>query len=46
MNAEQREAVVQRVADAARQLLTSGYGGLDIAVPELDETWTLSRDSS
>jgi hypothetical protein len=42
----ERERILAAVRNAAYHLLASGQQGTDVEVPELDETWTISRDQS
>jgi hypothetical protein len=44
MNAPDREAIVERVAVAVVKMLASGVEGEIVPVPELGETWTISRE--
>ena len=46
MTPEEREAVLMRAYEAAALLLRSGSQGTDFEVPELGETWTISREPS
>jgi hypothetical protein len=44
--AEQNAAITARVAMKAAEMLAFGYQGGTVEVPELDETWTISREPS
>jgi hypothetical protein len=46
MTAEERQTVVRRVADEAARMLAAGWQGTTVVVPELGETWTISRETS
>jgi len=46
MSPEKIAAIAKRVADAAAELLSSGDEGTTVEVPELGETWTISREPS
>lgn len=46
MNAEQEAAITARVALKAAEMLAFGYEGATVEVPELGETWTISREPS
>ena len=43
MNAELEAAITARVALKAAEMLAFGYEGTTVEVPELGETWTISR---
>jgi hypothetical protein len=46
MTSEQNDAIVRRAAEAAARLLRHGEQGTTFEVPELGETWTISREPS
>ena len=39
-------AIVTRVAEVATDMLAVGIQGAQVAVPELGETWTISREAA
>jgi hypothetical protein len=40
----ERDEITQRVAVAVANMLTFGKQAATVQVPELDETWTISRE--
>lgn len=44
MNAAEAERLAQRIADEVLGMLALGLQGLTVPVPELGETWTISRE--
>jgi hypothetical protein len=46
MTEAERERVLAAVRNAAYHLLASGQQGTDVVVPELGETWTISREEN
>lgn len=46
MNAAEEDAVTRRVAEAAAGLLASGCESTTVQVPELGETWAITREGA
>lgn len=44
MTPAEREVIAERVADRVRAMLAGGLQGDTVPVPELGETWTISRE--
>jgi hypothetical protein len=46
LSGAERDRIIAAVRVAADRLLTSGWQGTTVEVPELGETWTISREQA